>query len=391
MKPDPIAPEGNHVLETINSTIWSALRFLMIALLVLLLVNTAAILALNFIYGTEALRHRYHWQGTLLRNAFFGLFFVCIYFFARSGAPISKGPTEDRFSSVKTKLLRAFAWLALMGMAVIETITLAGNLLFYQTATLVRTPSQTLNLIYTGFFGCIGAILLSRTRSSGARQELLPSQLRSLLTGVLWHGFKRSIACSFLFAVIFALGAFIVYKTAIEGRDPPPHFIMLPFPFFFAIYILAGLLCGAHVGAISAIRGKTDELVRGCYSLAEPLLSSLLGHVRVEETGNLGSLYEMIDRAKLTGATGLGVAARLMQRTYLHSIRGSWIVDLIGQWRQQHTTGFTKEPLENVLREKIIQVTAGEVKGRLALFEWATYALAAALLSSPFLLLLMAR
>jgi hypothetical protein len=389
MKPEPMAQKGNHLLDTINLTIWSALRFLMLALLVLLLVNSAAILALNFIYGTEALRHRYHWQGTLSRNALFGLSFVLIYFFVRFGAPISKAPTEDRFSSVKTKLLRAFAWLALMGMAVIETITLAGNLLFYQTATLVRTPSQTLNLIYTGLFGCIGAILLSRRRGSESRQELLPSQLRSLLTGVLWQGFKRSIAFSFLFAVIFALGAFILYKTAIAGRAPAPHFLILHFPVFCAIYILAGLLCGAHAGALSAIRRKTNDLVTGCYSLAEPLLSSLLNQISPEQMRNLGSLHEIINRARFTGGSGLGVMGRLMQRTYLHSIRGSWIVDLIDQWRQQQTAGSTKEPLENVLREKIIQVTAKEIKGRLTLFEWATYTLAAALLSSPFLLLLM--
>jgi hypothetical protein len=138
------------------------------------------------------------------------------------------------------------------------------------------------------------------------------------------------------------------------------------------------------------MRRKTNELVRGCYSLAEPLLSSLLNQVRLEQMTNLGSLYEMINRAQLTGARGLGVVARLVQRPYLHSIQRSWIVDLIDQWRQQQTTGFTKEPLENVLREKIIQATAEEISTRLVLFEWATYALAAVLLSSPFLLLFMA-
>jgi hypothetical protein len=250
MKPDPMAQKGNHLLVTINLTIWSALRFLMLALLVLLLVNSAAILALNFIYGTEALRHRYHWQGTLSRNAIFGLFFTLIYFFARSGAPIGNEPAQERFSSIKTRLLRVFAWLALMGIAIIETLTLAGNLLFYQTATLIRTPSQTLNLIYVGFFGCIGAILLFRTRSTEPRQEILPSPLRSLMTGVLWHGFKRSIAFSFLFAVMFAVGALIAYKTAIEGRAPDSHFLIRHFPIFAAIYIVAGFLLGAHAGAL---------------------------------------------------------------------------------------------------------------------------------------------
>ena len=389
MKPDPIAQKGNRLLDTINLTIWSALRFLMLTLLVLLLVNSAAILALNFIYGTEALRYRYHWQGTLSRNAIFGLFFSLIYFFARLGTPIGNGPAQERFSSIKTRLLRAFAWVALMGIAIIEALTLAGNLLFYQAATLVRTPSQTLNLIYAGLLGCIGTIMLLRTRTTESRQKLLPSHLRSLMTGVLWHGFKRSIAFSFLFAVMFAVAALIAYKTAIEVRASTSHFLILHFPIFVAIYVVAGFLLGAHAGALSGIRRKTKEWVTGCYSLAEPLVSSLLNQVSSEQLTNLGSLYEVINRARLTGAGSLGVVGRLMQRIYLRSIQKHWIVDLIDQCRQQKTTDFTKGPLENILREKIIQATAEEISTRLVLFEWASYALAAVLLLSPVLLMFM--
>jgi hypothetical protein len=391
MKSAPSTPRANPLVETLGLAVWGALRSFTIALFVLLAVNSVAILTLNLMYETEALRHRYYWPGVLSRNAILGIIVLLLYLFANSRPSIGKA-ASDRFSSLKAKALRVLAWLTFLLIAIIETVILAENLLFHQTITLVRTHSQTLNLIYSVLFGSIAVILLVRTRSGRSGQKILPAQLRSLVTSLFWRGLKTSALFSFFFAIIFALGAFLLYKTAIEGQSSPPSFLMLHFPVFAAVYVFAGLLCGGLAGGIYGIRGKAEEVVRGSYSLAEPFVKSLLSKVSADELTNHESLQRIWDRGKsLAGEQAPGLLGKLMQTRFLRSVQGHWLLDLVNQFKQQQAAGATRESLENLLGEKIIQLTTEDIRTRLGLLQWANYALAIVLLLSPALLFVIGR
>jgi hypothetical protein len=108
MKPAPSTSRANPLVETLGVAVWGALRFFAIALFVLLVVNSVAILTLNLVYETEALRHRYYWPGVLSRNAILGIFVFLLYLFANSRPSVGKA-SADRFSSLKVKALRVLS------------------------------------------------------------------------------------------------------------------------------------------------------------------------------------------------------------------------------------------------------------------------------------------
>ena len=389
MKPAPSTSRANPLVETLGVAVWGALRFFAIALFVLLVVNSVAILTLNLVYETEALRHRYYWPGVLSRNAILGIFVFLLYLFANSRPSVGKA-SADRFSSLKVKALRVLSWLIFPLIAIIETVALAENLLFHQTATLVRTHSQTLNLIYSVLFGSIAVILLVRTNTGRPEPKILPAQLRSLATNLFWRGLKTGALFGFFFAIIFTLGALFVYKTAVEGQSPSLSFFALHFPVFAAVYVFAGLLCGGLAGGIYGIRSKAEEVVRGSYSLAEPLVKNLLSKVSIDELTNRDSLQQIWGRGKdLVGEQPSGILGRLMQMRFLRSVQKHWLFELVMQFKQQQAAGATRESLENLLSEKIVQVTADDIKARLELLQWLTYALAIVMLLSPALLFVM--
>jgi hypothetical protein len=78
-----------------------------------------------------------------------------------------------------------------------------------------------------------------------------------------------------------------------------------------------------------------------------------------------------------------------MQMRFLRSVQGHWLFELAMRIKQQQAAGATRESLENLLSEKIVQVTADDIKARLGLLQWLTYALAIVMLLSPALLFVM--
>ncbi len=386
MKLHPTRDDHQRLLGTVNQVVWSALQFLMLALLVLLLVNTAAILTLNLLYDPELLRPRYYWRGVFIRNAIFGIFFLILYFVSRSKASLDD-ELQDRVASIKSKILRVCGWLLMIGVTLIETMIVVTNLLFHQQITLVRTPAQSLNLIHAVIFGTIGSLLIFRTGVSKSSRRFFSVDLRSLLVSMLWHGLKKSLAFSLLYAIIFGVSTFVIYKWSVEGRDPLVHF-----PAFAAIYILTGLICGAHAGAIAAMRDKTDDLVKGCDSLAAPLTHAMVMNVPLDKMNSQTSVQHAIDRLKTPiESSAHGVLGRFVQKKITELAQGAWIIELVDQCSRQGNPAKARESLENTLRQKLIRIITDDMNSRLRLMQFLVYAIAVALLLSPALFLWLAR
>jgi hypothetical protein len=366
--------------------VWSVFQSLIGIPLVFLAVNTAAVLAVNWLYGPANLRPRYQWYGVAVRNAIFGVMFLIAYFVCRSKAGASDR-LPPRFVSVKTRLLRIGAWLLLALLGAVEALTLATNLLFDQAVTLTRTPSQTVNLIHSALLGAVAIIVLSRTRAAASETKLLASDFRSLIATTLRYGFKKSLRYSFLYAVVFAAGAF-VFRSLVEGRDPQKDFWVSYFVPLAAIYIIAGLLCGAHAGAVAAIRDKIPDLMKCCDTLGAPLIRAVVSNLALDPNLDRAAIREVIDRVKGSAQEG-GFLARLAHRRLNEFLHEGGVIELIEQWARQDNSEANKERLIGALGEKLIALASDRMEQRLTVMRWVIHVVSAVLLLSPALLWLL--
>jgi hypothetical protein len=350
-------------------------------MLTLLVINTVSVLTLNLLYDSESLRPRFHWRGVSVRNAILGVLFLGLYLFARTTAQTG---TESRPSAIKSRILRIVAWTLLTVISVVEATTLASNLLFHQSVTLVRTPAQTYSLIHSVLFGLLGTTLLVRHRLAKTSGGLLPADLRSMIIGALWHGIKKSVAYSVVYALVFCIGAFAVYQWSIAGNDPQPFFLGFHFPAFAAIYVLAGLLCGAHAGAVAAVRDKTEILVKHCDSLAAPLMHSIVMSIPLDSPAGQSSLRQSFEELKLSaGTTFGGLLGKFVRNKFAESLRGAWVVDLIEQSGRQNNESTARGSLATALRERMVRLATDDINRRARLVQWAIYAIAGLIFISP--------
>jgi hypothetical protein len=361
-----------------------ALRLLLVVLLALLAINAIAILLLNAIYDPDALRHRHLWRPVLLRNLILSIPCLLVLYFSRSSADVPLAESvHGRVRSLFTRLLRILLWMALFLVAAVEAMVLTGNLVFHQTLTVTRTPSQTLNLLYSVLIGLAASVYLTRTSASRPRGGDVPIELRTTVRSLLWHSLKRSAQFSTMFAAAFIVGAYVFYKTIVEGSEFPPALLAGNLIVLAVGYVVAGVLCGAAAGGLQATRERTEQLIRGSYSLAEPLIQTLIQRASV-----IASTVSPPNAIVLaTPERARGVLDRMVQSRFLRLLQGHWVVELLHDYASPGG-GSAGDSLERLLRERLIQLTIDDVRGRLHLMLWATYALAIVLWWAPALLTL---
>ena len=366
---------GGRLDATLRAGARAALRLLLVVLLALLALDTIAILLLNAIYDPDALRHRHLWRPVLLRNVILSIPCLLLLYFSRSSAEVPLAESADgRVRPPFTKLLRILLSMALLLVAAVEAVVLAGNLVFHQTLTVMRTPSQTLNLLYSVLTGLTALAYLSRTRASRPPGGDVPIELRSTVRSLLWHSLKRSAQFSTMFAAAFIAGAYVFYKTIVEGSEFPPALLAGHLMVLAVGYVVAGVLCGATAGGLQAARERTEQLVRGSYSLAEPLIYTLIQSAAM--TASTVSPPNAIVLAAPERARG--VMGRMVQSRFLRLLRGHWVIELLHDYAYREA-GSAGDSLERLLRERLIRLTIDDVRGRLRLMLWATYALAVVL------------
>jgi hypothetical protein len=375
---------GDRLDATLSAGARVGLRLLLVVLLALLAIDTIAMLLLNAIYDQDALRHRHLWRPALLRNLILSIPCLLLLYFSRSSADVPLAASAHRrVRPLFTRLLRILLWMALWLVAAVEAVTLAGNLLFYETLTVARTPSQTLNLLYSVLTGLAASVYLTRTGASRPPVGEVPIELRTTVQSLLWHSLKRSVQFSMMFAAAFIAGGYVFYKAIVEGSEFPPallagHLIVLAIG-----YVVAGALCGATAGGLHATRERAEELVRGSHSLAAPLIHTLLQSTAT--TANTISPPNAIVLAAPERARG--ITGRMVQSRFLRLLRGHWVVELLHDYTSRGG-GSAKESLEGLLRERLVRLTIDDVRARLRLMLWATYALAGVLWWAPTLLML---
>jgi hypothetical protein len=230
----------------------------------------------------------------------------------------------------------------------------------------------------------LGTTLLVRHRLAKASGGLLPADLRSMIIGALWHGIKKSVAYSVVYALVFCIGAFVVYQWSVAGNDPQPFFLGFHFPAFAAIYVLAGLLCGAHAGAVAAVRDKTEILVKHCDSLAAPLMHSVVMNIPLDSPAGQSSLRQSFEELKLSAGTPFGgLLGKFVRNKFAESLHGAWVVDLIEQSRRQNNESTARGSLATALRERMVRLATDNINGRARLVQWAIYAIAGLIFISP--------
>jgi hypothetical protein len=382
----PTRNSAQSPLAAFDQVVWSVFQSLIGVPLVFLAVNTAAVLAVNLLYGPASLRPRYQWHGVVARNAIFGVLFIIAYFVCRSKAG-SRDQLPPRFVSIKTRMLRISAWLLLAILAAIETITLATNLVLDRQLTLIKTPSQTLNLCHAVLLAAVAMALLFRTRAATSEGKLLAADLRSLITATLWYGLRKSLVYSVLYAMVFAAGAFLVFKWFVEGRDPQTGFLISHFVTLAGIYVVLGLLCGAHAGAVAAIRDKIPDLMKLCDGLGAPLIRAVVANIALDRGADRAAIRDMIDRLKGAAQSPPGgFLGRLAQRRLTEFLHEGGMIDLIEHWSGQNNSGAAKEALVGALREKLIRLTTDQMEQRLNVVRGVIHAITTVLLLSPALL-----
>ena len=375
---------GDRLDATLAAGARVALRLLLVPLLALLVIDAIAILLLNAIYETDALRHRHLWRPVLLRNLTLSIPCLLLLYFSRSSADVPLAESAHRrVRPPFTRLLRILLWIALLLVAAVEAVTLAGNLLFYETLTVARTPSQTLNLLYSMLIGLAASVYLTRTRVSRPPAGDVPIELRTTVRSLLWQSLKRSAQFSTMFAAAFAAGAYVFYETIVVGSEFPPALLAAHLIVLAIGYVVAGVLCGATAGGLHAMRERAEELVRGSYPLAAPLIRTLL-----QSTAMAASTVIPPNTIVLAAPErARGVVGRMVQSRFLRLLRGHWVVELLHDYASRGG-GSASESLEGLFREKLVRLTIDDVRARLRLMLWATYALAVVLWWAPALLML---
>lgn len=363
----------------------AVLRQLLVVMLVLLAINASAILLLNAIYDPEALRDRHLWRPVLLRDLILSIPCLVGMYFLRSSANVPLAQSvHGRVRPLFTRLLRIVLWMALLLVAAVQAVTLAGNLVFYQTLSVTRTPSETLNLLYSVLIGLMASVYLTRTRAARPPEGDVPIELFTTGRSLLWHSLKRGAQFSTMFGAAFIAGAYVFYRTIVEASGFAPTLLAGELIVLACGYVLAGVLCGAAAGGLQAARERTDQIVRASYSLAEPLIRTLIQSTVATDSG-----------VRPPGAIVLaapqrvrGLMGRMVQSRFLRLLRGHWGVQLLHDYASQGA-GTTGESLERLIRERLIRLTIEDIRGRLRLMLWATYALAVLLWWVPALLALL--
>lgn len=353
---------------TSTSDVWlrAAFRLLSIVLLVLLVVGTTAILLLNALYDYDELRPHQLWRPVLYRNAILSVPCLGLLYFSRLRTETPVAPAMSaRITALSTRLLRGVLWVGLAIVAIAEAAGVAENVLFHQTLTPTRTPAQTLNLLYSVLTALLAAVYLGRTRASAHGRHVFIEPARKLRS-LLWHALKISALFGVSFGAVFAVGAFVFFKA------PGPYVAVLA-----GAYVLAGVLCGGLVGGIVAARNRTEQIVRGSYSLAEPLIQTLLRPATMSRAPDSSSdAIPPVSRERPPG-----VLAKLAQWQFRRSMRGHWIADLLHDDTGQGTGA--GESLEQLVGERLVRLTIDDIRGRLRLMLWAAHALAAILWWAP--------
>jgi hypothetical protein len=378
--------DSDRLDATLTAGARAALRVLLVVLLLLLAIDTVATLLLNAIYDPNALRHRHLWRPVLLRDVLLSIPCLLLLYFSRSSAGVPLAGAGARARLPFTRLLRILLWMALLLVVAVEAVVLAGNLLFYQTLTVTRTPSQTLNLLYSVLFGLAALVYLTRTRALRPPAGDVPIELRTTVRSLLTHSLKRSAQFSTMFAAAFIVGAYVFDKTIVERSQFPPALLAGHLMLLAVGYVVAGVLCGAMAGGLQAALERTEQLVRGSYSLTEPLIQTLIQSAAM--TASIVSPQKVIALAAPERARG--VMGRMVQSRFLRLLRGHWVIDLLRDYASRGA-GSAGDSLERVLRERLIRLTIDDLRGRLRLLLWVTYALAVILWWAPTLLTLVRR
>jgi hypothetical protein len=175
-------------------------------------------------------------------------------------------------------------------------------------------------------------------------------------------------------------------KTIVERSQFPPALLAGHLMLLAVGYVVAGVLCGAMAGGLQAALERTEQLVRGSYSLTEPLIQTLIQSAAM--TASIVSPQKVIALAAPERARG--VMGRMVQSRFLRLLRGHWVIDLLRDYASRGA-GSAGDSLERVLRERLIRLTIDDLRGRLRLLLWVTYALAVILWWAPTLLTLVRR
>src|SRR5688500_17126524 len=127
----------------------ATLRLIASILLVLLAVNTAAVVLLNVIYGDSLpATARTLWRPIVYRNAVFAVPCLLLLYFVRNRhAPGASPALSARVTWLYRKLIAAALVLGLIVGVLAQAFDVAENVIFYRTVSLTRTPAQTLNLL----------------------------------------------------------------------------------------------------------------------------------------------------------------------------------------------------------------------------------------------------
>jgi hypothetical protein len=372
----------NRVTAAVGVAVKVSLRLLLLALLTLGAIDTIAIVLLNAIYEPESLRHRHLWQPVLTRNLILAA--PCMILLLALRARVDRGASSTAAGglvTVVTRVLRIVCWCALVLIGMVEAAVLAGNLLFHQTVTLTRTPAQTLNLLYATLVAIGALTYLRRTRSARPADGDVPDQLRGVARRLVWHTFKRGAQFTAGFAAIFIVGALVFYKMTIEGSSFPSFLVAGHLLVFGAMYVVAGMACGAAAGGIQAAHERTDEIVRGSYALAEPLIRSLLqaaGAPQEQAGAAPPAVVAAPERAR-------GLLARIVQWRLVRVLRGHWVLELLHDCAA-HPAAHGSQSLEHLMKDRLIRGTADDIRTRLRLAQWVMFTIAVLLWWAPALL-----
>ena len=178
---------------------------------------------------------------------------------------------------------------------------------------------------------------------------------------LFWHTLQRAVGYALLFGVVFLLCALAIYKALIQGRAPYFLFRVLPFPSFFAVYVMAGVLYGYAAGLAAALSSRAKELVSVVYPFIGPTIERIrdqMTTVRPEEF-----------RSILDSEEGENFFDRLALRALRQRPLGA-------------------EALE---RDRLIQTLAERLERRLAAVRRGNVVLGLALVLSPLVLMLVLR
>jgi outer membrane protein assembly factor BamB len=195
------------------------------------------------------------------------------------------------------------------------------------------------------------------------------------LFGLFWHTLKKAALFTCLAALLFSAAALVLYQLGV-------HILWLP------LYIITGALAGYFAGVTAGVRDKVEDVVRRLYPLIEPSVKRAIERVQIQRTTIRLEDFQQVLDASLQPVTGRlpSWAAGFIERRALRAIRESLLGGFLERLEQSGQVELSRETVRELFEQKLIELAAEDVRRRFAPMQWGYYALGAAVLLLPFLL-----